>query len=74
MNTLEAEKVNHVIIWVQGRRVRIYNKGAKVLDVPTNIYEGTQFKRLCFKLYRGASSGSYLSRIKITTAAPDTRE
>jgi len=73
VNTLEAEKVNHVIIWVQGRRVRIYNKGAKVLDVPTNIYEGTQFKRLCFKLYRGASSGSYLSGIKITTAAPDTR-
>jgi OmpA-OmpF porin, OOP family len=28
---------------------------------------------LCFKLYRGASAGSYISNIKITTAAPDTR-
>ena len=28
---------------------------------------------MCFKLYRGASCGSYLSNIKITTAAPDTR-
>lgn len=73
VNTVEAEKVNHVIIWVQNRRVRIYNKGAKVLDMPTNLYEGTKFKRLCFKLYRGASSGSYISNIKITTAAPDTR-
>ena len=73
MNTVEAEKVNHVIVWVQNRRVRIYNKGAKVLDMPTNIYEGTKFKRLCFKLYRGASSGSYISNIKITTAAPDMR-
>jgi outer membrane protein OmpA-like peptidoglycan-associated protein len=73
VNTVEPEKVNHVIVWVQNRRVRIYNKGAKVLDMPTNIYEGTKFKRLCFKLYRGASSGSYISNIKITTAAPDMR-
>ena len=70
---VEPEKVNHVIIWVQNRRVRIYHKNAKVLDVPTNIYEGSKFSRLCFKLYRGASSGSYISNIKITNAAPDTR-
>ena len=67
------EKVNHVILWVQNRRLRIYHAGGKVLDVPTNIYEGSKFSRLCFKLYRGASSGSYISNIKITTAAPDTR-
>lgn len=72
-NLVEAEKVNHVIVWVQNRRVRIYHKGGKVLDIPTNIYEGSKFTRLCFKLYRGASSGSYISNIKITTAAPDTR-
>ncbi len=73
VNPVEAETVNHVIVWVQNRRVRIYNKGAKVLDMPTSIYEGTKFRRLCFKLYRGASSGSFLSGIKVTTAAPDTR-
>ena len=73
VNLVEPEKVNHVIFWVQNRRVRIYHKGGKVLDVPTNIYEGSKFSRLCFKLYRGASAGSYISNIKITTAAPDTR-
>jgi outer membrane protein OmpA-like peptidoglycan-associated protein len=73
VNPVEAEKVNHVIIWVQNRRVRIYHKEAKVLDIPTNIYEGSKFSRLCFKLYRGASAGSFISNIKITTAAPDTR-
>lgn len=73
INPVEEEKVNHVIVWVQNRRLRIYHKGAKVLDIPTNIYEGCKFKRMCFKLYRGASSGSYISNIKITTAAPDTR-
>jgi outer membrane protein OmpA-like peptidoglycan-associated protein len=44
-----------------------------VLDIPTNIYEGSKFKRLCFKLYRGASCGSYISNIRITDAAPDMR-
>jgi OmpA-OmpF porin, OOP family len=72
-NLVVPEKVNHVILWVQNRRVRIYHQGSKVLDVPTNIYEGSKFSRLCFKLSRGASSGSYISNIKITTAAPDTR-
>jgi outer membrane protein OmpA-like peptidoglycan-associated protein len=73
INLVQEEKVNHVIVWVQNRRVRIYHQGGKVLDVPTNIYEGSKFSRLCFKLYRGASSGSYISNIKITSAAPDTR-
>ncbi len=72
-NLVVPGKVNHVIIWVQNRHVRIYHAGGKVLDVPTNIYDGSKFTRLCFKLYRGASSGSYISNIKITTAAPDTR-
>jgi outer membrane protein OmpA-like peptidoglycan-associated protein len=73
INLVQEEKVNHVILWVQGRRLRIYHQGGKVLDVPTNIYEGSKLNRMCFKLYRGASCGSYISNIKITSAAPDMR-
>ncbi len=73
LNPVEEEKVNHVIIWVQNRRVRIYHKGSKVLDMPTNLYEGSKFTRFGFLLYRGASSASYISNINITTASPDTR-
>jgi len=73
LNLVQEEKVNHVIVWVQNRRLRIYHLGGKVLDVPTNIYEGSKFTRMCFKLYRGASCASYISNIKITSAAPDTR-
>lgn len=73
LNPVEQEKVNHVIIWVQGRRLRIYHKSAKVLDMPTNIYEGAKFTRLCFRLYRGASCGSYISNVRITDASPDMR-
>ena len=73
LTPVEEEKVNHVIIWVQNRRVRIYHKGAKVLDMPTNLYDDSKFTRLGFMLYRGASCASYVSNIKITTASPDTR-
>jgi OOP family OmpA-OmpF porin len=73
VNPVVAEKVNHVIIWVQNRRFRIYHKQAKVLDMPTNVFEGTKFNRLCFRLSRGASCGSYISNVRITSAAPDMR-
>ena len=73
VNLVQEEKVNHVIVWVQNRRLRIYHQGGKVLDVPTNLYDGCKLNRMCFKLYRGASCGSYISNIKITNAAPDMR-
>lgn len=73
LNPVEPEKVNHVIIWVQNRRVRIYHKDAKVMDMPTNIYEGSKFNRFCFRLSRGASCGSYISNFRITDASPDMR-
>ncbi len=71
-NPVLLEQVNHVIIWIQKRRVRIYHQGAKVLDMPTNIHEGTVFERLRFS---GWDSESFpmVSNLKITTAAPDTR-
>lgn len=73
VNPVEEQKLNHVIIWVQNRRLRIYHKMAKVLDMPTNIAEGTAFSRICFRLPRGASCSSYLSNIRITDASPDMR-
>jgi outer membrane protein OmpA-like peptidoglycan-associated protein len=73
INPVEPDKVNHVIIWAQNRRFRIYHKQAKVLDMPTNVFDGTKFNRLCFRLSRGASCGSYISNIRITSATPDMR-
>ncbi|MBK7031212.1 MAG: OmpA family protein [Bacteroidales bacterium] len=73
LNPVKEEKVNHVIIWVQNRRVRIYHAGEKVLDMPTNLYEDSKFTRLGFALYRGASCSSFITNIKVTSAAPDIR-
>ena len=65
-------KINHVIIWVQNRRLRMYHQGAKVLDMPTNIHAGTKFNRFRFSGWSTYST-PYVSNLKITTATPDMR-
>jgi OOP family OmpA-OmpF porin len=59
-------------MWMQKRRLRIYHQGAKVLDVPTQIYAHTKFNRFHF-LGWDAHSYPMISNFKITTASPDTR-
>ncbi len=71
-NPVIREKENHVIIWVQKRRVRIYHQNAKVLDMPTNIYPGVKFNRMRFSGW-DRYSAPYVTNLKITTASPDTR-
>ncbi len=71
-NPVKTEVVNHVVVWVQKRRVRIYHEGAKVLDVPTNIHAGTVFEKMRFSGY-DAGSWPLISNLKITSATPDTR-
>ena len=65
-------QVNHVIIWVQNRRVRMYHQGAKVLDMPTDVHAGTKFNRFRFSGWSTYST-PYVSNLKITTATPDMR-
>jgi len=71
-NPVAAEQTNHVIIWIQKRRVRIYHQGAKALDVPTNIYSHTKFNRFLFSGW-DAYSWPMITNLSITSAAPDTR-
>jgi len=71
-NTVVREKENHVILWVQKRRVRIYHQNAKVLVMPTNIYPNVKFNRMRFSGW-DRYSAPYVSNLKITTASPDTR-
>jgi outer membrane protein OmpA-like peptidoglycan-associated protein len=71
-NPMVNNVVNHVIMWVQNRRVRVYHLGAKVLDLPTVLYPNTTFNRLRFFGW-GSYDTPYISNIKVTTAAPDVR-
>ena len=70
---IEADKVEHIIIWVQQRRVRIYHAGQKVLDLPTFTSIGFKPDRFAFNLSNCAGAVPYVSNLRITTAAPDTR-
>ncbi len=72
VNPVISEESNHVIIWVQKRRVRIYHQGAKVLDSPTNLYQEIKMDRLRFSGW-DRHSAPFITNLKITTASPDMR-
>ena len=65
--------VEHIIMWVQKRRLRVYHAGQKVLDLPTLIPAGLNPDRLAFDISDNNGILPYVSNIRITTAAPDTR-
>ncbi len=69
---VEPDELNHVIIWVQNRRMRIYHKGQKVLDMPTLLPEKMNINRLRYSLW-SQDGHPYISNIRFTTAAPDMR-
>jgi len=69
---VKINKLNHVILWVQNRRLRIYYDGQKVIDGPTALPANTTYNRFRIAMY-GRSGHPFFSNIKITTAAPDTR-
>lgn len=69
---VKLNQLNHVIIWVQKRRLRIYHGGQKALDLPTVLYQQVKFNRLRFSLW-GHNGFHYLTNLRITSAAPDMR-
>lgn len=69
---IEVDKSNHVIIWVQKRRLRVYHKGQKALDLPTVLYDGIKYNR--FRISLWSQQGSpYITNLRFTSAKPDTR-
>ena len=66
------DELNHVIIWVQKSRARIYFNGQKTLDLPTVVYQPVNYNHLRFSLW-STYSVPYVSNIRITTAGADTR-
>jgi OmpA-OmpF porin, OOP family len=73
ISPLMINKVEHVIVWVQKRRLRVYHAGEKVLDLPTIIPANIKPNRLTFDNSDCNDSNPYISNLRITTATPDTR-
>ena len=70
---VKPDIIEHIIIWVQKRRLRVYHAGQKVLDLPTLIPAGLKPDRLAFDISDNNGILPYVSNIRITTASPDTR-
>ena len=73
LSPLMINQVEHIIVWVQKRRLRVYHAGQKVLDLPTLIHANFKPDRLTFDNSDCNDSNPYVSNIRITTATPDTR-
>jgi flagellar motor protein MotB len=69
---IEINKMNHVIIWVQKRRLRVYHRGQKALDLPTVLYDGVKYNRFRVSLW-SMQGFPYITNLRFTTAKPDTR-
>jgi OOP family OmpA-OmpF porin len=69
---LEEQKLNHVIVWIQKRRVRIYHMGLKAVDLPTALYTNQKFNHLRFSLW-GCTGFPFITNLRFTTASPDMR-
>ncbi len=69
---IKINKLNHVIIWVQNKRLRVYHEGQKIIDGPTALPAEVSYNRFRFSMW-GQSGYPFFSNLKITTAAPDTR-
>lgn len=73
ISPLMVDQVEHIILWVQKRRLRVYHAGQKVLDLPSLIPANFTPDRMTFDNSDCNDSNPYISNIRITTAAPDTR-
>ena len=69
---LKTGEVNHISLWVQKTRFRIYIDESKVFDIPKGVFSGFVYNRFRFFSYN-SSSGIFLSNVRIAVGAPDTR-
>ncbi|MCX6149551.1 MAG: OmpA family protein [Ignavibacteriales bacterium] len=68
---LKAKEINHVAIWIQKTRARIYIHGEKVFDLPKVLPAGIQLNQLRF--WTTGGSEPMFSNIRIAEAGADMR-
>jgi outer membrane protein OmpA-like peptidoglycan-associated protein len=70
-------KVAHIAIQAQDKRIRIWFNGEKKYDLPMAVPTGYPFNQVYFKMspsnYKEDMLGFYLGNIKVATGKPDTR-
>lgn len=72
INPVQNNTVNHIVIWVQKKRVRIYHKGKKCLDLPSVNQYCNKFNRFRASCWSGEGT-PMLKNLRISTTGADTR-
>lgn len=68
---LKSGEVNHISIWVQKTRLRLYIHGEKIFDIPKALAAGRQFNQMRFML--GDKDAPLFSNFRIASAGADLR-
>lgn len=69
---LNTGEINHVSLWMQKTRFRLYINETKAFDIPKGVFGGFAYNRFRFTSYNSASS-IFVSNVRIAVGAPDTR-
>jgi OmpA-OmpF porin, OOP family len=72
LSPVRMNTINHIILWIQNRRLRVYYDGQKIIDGPTSLPANASYNRFRFTLW-GQPGHPFFTNLKITTASPDTR-
>jgi OmpA-OmpF porin, OOP family len=67
----KAKELNHVAIWIQKTRVRVYIHGEKIFDLPKVLPAGIQLNQLRF--LTGGGNEPLITNIRIAEAGADMR-
>jgi outer membrane protein OmpA-like peptidoglycan-associated protein len=70
-------KIAHVSMQVQEKRLRVWFNGEKKFDIPMAVPQGYAYNQLFFKLsssnYKDDMLAFYIGNVKVATGKPDTR-
>ena len=68
---LKMNEINHISIWVQKTRFRLYIHGEKIFDIPKAFQPGHQYNQIRF--YTNGEGYPLITNIRIADAGADTR-
>jgi OmpA-OmpF porin, OOP family len=71
--TFKKNEVNHVSIWVQNSRLRLYALGSKILDIPQALTKGFPIRMIRFNTDESDVTRFLIGNLRIAEAGSDQR-
>ena len=71
--TFKKNEMNHVSIWVQNSRLRLYALGSKILDVPQALTKGFPIRMIRFNTAESGATQFMIGNLRIAEVGSDQR-